>query len=254
MRDVRLLLVLVMALGIIVVGGVAIPTLFNLVAPPGERAAPPGARAAEKAPPLPPMPADLDRLSERFRAVARRVKPAVVAIGVSQTVETSGGPLWGDDFFRRFFGPYFGERGRDGQSDRKRKFQRQGLGSGIIVDPQGYILTNNHVVENADEITVRLADGREFDAEVIGADPPTEIAVIRIKATDLPAARLGDAKKMEVGDWSWPSGRRSAWSRRLPAASSAPPDATAWASPITRTSSRPTPPSTPATRAGRSST
>ena len=201
MRDVRLLLVLVMALGIIVVGGVAIPMLLNLAAPPAERAAPPGAQAAEKAPPLPPMPADLDRLSERFRAVARRVKPAVVAIGVSQTVETSRGPLWGDDFFRRFFGPYFGERDRDGRSDGKRKFQRRGLGSGIIVDPQGYILTNNHVVENADEITVRLADGREFDAEVIGGDPPTEIAVIRIKATNLPAARLGDSKKMEVGDW-----------------------------------------------------
>ena len=201
MRDVRLLLVLVMALGIIVVGGVAIPMLLNLAAPPAERAAPPGAQAAEEAPPLPPMPADLDRLSERFRAVAKRVKPVVVAIGVSQTVETSWGPFRGDDFFRRFFGPYFGDRDRDGPSDRKRKFQRRGLGSGIIVDSKGYILTNNHVVEDADEITVRLADGREFDAEVIGGDPPTEIAVIRIKATNLPVARLGDSKKMEVGDW-----------------------------------------------------
>ncbi len=199
MRDVRLLLVLVAALGIIVLGGVAIPILLNLTLPPSERVTPPEARAAEEAPPLPPIPADLDRLSERFRAVAKRVKPAVVAIGVKQTVETSGGGFGADEFFRRFFGPRFDNR--SGGGDRKRKFQRQGLGSGVIVDSGGYILTNNHVVEDADEITVRLADGREFDAEVIGTDPPTEIAVIRIKAGKLPVAELGASKKMEVGDW-----------------------------------------------------
>jgi serine protease Do len=196
MRDVRLLLVLVAALGIIVVGGVAVPILLSLTLPADERLTPPEAQAAEKAPPLPPMPADLDRLSERFRAVAKRVRPVVVAIGVSQTVETSRRPFGDDEFFRRFFGPYFDDR-----SGRPRKFRRQGLGSGIIVDAGGYILTNNHVVENADEITVRLADGREFDAEVIGTDPPTEIAVIRIKADNLPVATLGEAKEMEVGDW-----------------------------------------------------
>jgi len=200
MRDVRLLLVLVMALGIIVIGGVAIPILMNLALPPAERVAPPEARAAEEPqPPLPPMPAYLDRLSERFRAVAKRVKPAVVAVGVKQTVETSRGPFGADEFFRRFFGPYFDNR--SGGGDRNRKFQRQGLGSGVIVDSGGYILTNNHVVEDADEISVRLADGREFDAEVIGTDPPTEIAVIRIKAANLPVAKLGASKKMEVGDW-----------------------------------------------------
>ena len=195
MRDVRLLLVFGTALGITV----AIPILLSLALPSAERVAPPEARAAEKAPPLPPMPAYLDRLSERFRAVAKRVKPAVVAIGVKQTVETSRGPFGADEFFRRFFGPYFDNR--SGGGDRRRKFQRQGLGSGVIVDSGGYILTNNHVVEDADEITVRLADGREFDAEVIGTDPPTEIAVIRIKASNLPVAKLGASKKMEVGDW-----------------------------------------------------
>jgi serine protease Do len=197
MRDVRLLLVLVVALGIIVAGGVFVPIVLNLVSPPAERSPSPQLQAAE-APlePLPPMPEQLDRLSERFRAVAKRVKPSVVAIGVSQTVDSPTGPLDADEFFRRFFGRGSGEPG-----GRRQKFQRQGLGSGVIVDPDGYILTNNHVVEGADQITVRLADGREFTAEVVGTDPPTEIAVIRIKADHLPAAPLGDSRKVEVGDW-----------------------------------------------------
>ena len=197
MRDVRLLLVLVVALGIIVVGGVFVPIVLNLISPPAERSPSPELQAAE-APlePLPPMPEQLDRLSERFRAVAKRVKPSVVAIGVSQTVDSPTGPLDADEFFRRFFG-----RGSGEQGGRRQKFQRQGLGSGVIVDPDGYILTNNHVVEGADQITVRLADGREFTAEVVGTDPPTEIAVIRIKADHLPAAPLGDSRKVEVGDW-----------------------------------------------------
>ncbi len=198
MRDVRLLLVLAVALGIIVVGGVCVPIVLNLISPPAERCPSPELQAAE-APPeaLPPMPEELDRLSERFRAVAKRVKPSVVAIGVSQTVDSSTGPLDADEFFRRFFGR---ELDRPG-GRRPQKFQRQGLGSGVIVDPGGYILTNNHVVEDAEQITVRLADGREFVAEVVGTDPPTEIAVIRIKADHLPAAPLGDSRKVEVGDW-----------------------------------------------------
>ena len=199
MRDVRLLLVLVVAMGIIVVGGVCVPIALNLVSSPSGRLASPALQAAEARPdPLPPLPEQLDRLSERFRAVAKRVKPAVVAIGVSQTVESSPAPQDADEFFRRFFG---GEP-RIPNGRPQRKFRRQGLGSGVIVDPDGYILTNNHVVEGADEITVRLADGREFKADVVGTDPPTEIAVIRIKADHLPAAELGDSKKVEVGDWA----------------------------------------------------
>jgi len=196
MRDVRLLLVLVLALGIIVVGGVAIPTLLSLTSPgetPVDRSE--AWAAPERLEPLPPVPEGLDRLSERFRAVARHIRPAVVAIGVSKTVEASPWPF-GDDFFRRFFGRQF--RGPEGE----RKFERRGLGSGVIVSADGYILTNNHVVVDADEITVRLSDGREFGAEVIGTDPPSEIAVVRIDAGgDLPVAKLGDESTMEVGDW-----------------------------------------------------
>jgi len=196
MREVRLILVLVLALGIIVVGGVAIPMLLSLTTPGGVSVARPEARAAPKdLEPLPPVPEGLDRLSERFRAVAKHIRPAVVAIGVSKTVEASPWPF-GDEFFRRFFGRRF--RGPGGE----RKFERRGLGSGVIVSPDGYILTNNHVVAEADEITVRLSDGREFSAEVIGTDPPSEIAVVQIETDgDLPVAKLGDDEATEVGDW-----------------------------------------------------
>jgi len=196
MRDIRLLLVLVLAMGIIVVGGVAVPVLLNLVSPGAAPMARSEAWAApEELEPLPPMPEGLDRLSERFRAVAKHIRPAVVAIGVSKTVEASPWPF-GDDFFRRFFGRQFPGPGGE------RKFEQRGLGSGVIVSKDGYILTNNHVVAEADEITVRLSDGREFAAEVIGTDPPSEIAVVRVKADgDLPVARLGDDAAMEVGDW-----------------------------------------------------
>ncbi len=196
MRDVRLLLVLLLALGIIVTGGVAIPVLMNLAMPEAAPMARTDAWAAEEPlEPLPPVPEGLDRLSERFRAVAKHVKPAVVAVGVSKTVEASPWPF-GDDFFRRFFGRGF--RGPGGE----RKFEQRGLGSGVIVSADGYILTNNHVVAEADEITVRLSDGREASAEVIGTDPPSEIAVVKIEADgDLPVAKLGDDTAMEVGDW-----------------------------------------------------
>ena len=209
MRDVRLLIVLVAALGLIAVGGILVPVLlyWTLTPAPGApgpapvavadepaQSAPQAAAPAEEAP---PVPAHVDRLSEAFRAAAKRVRPAVVAIGTSQTVESNVTPFGlPDDFLRRFFGME-----PDESPAPQRKFRRQGLGSGVIVDPDGYLLTNNHVVAGADEIMVRLADGREFKAEVVGADPPTEIAVIRIKADRLPVAELGDSDSLEVGDW-----------------------------------------------------
>ena len=207
MRDIRLLIVLVAAMGLIVLGGVLVPVLLTWTLAPADRSPAPVAVADEpaKADPhaakpsqeSPPVPDHVDRLSEAFRAAAKRVRPAVVAVGTSQTVEGGAAPFGlPEDFLRRFFG-----REPDESPVPQRKFRRQGLGSGVIVDPDGYILTNNHVVAGADEITVRLADGREFKAEVVGADPPTEIAVIRIKADLLPAAELGDSDSLEVGDW-----------------------------------------------------
>jgi len=196
MRDLRLLVVLVLALGLTVVGGVLVPVVLTMTSPSPVRGPTPMASAssAEKIEPLPAIPPEIDKLSEAFRAVAKRVKPAVVAVGVSQTI-TESGPQSLDEFLRRYFGME-----PDDSTAPRRRFQRQGLGSGVIVDAAGYILTNNHVVADATEITVRLADGRDFKAKVVGADPPSDIALLRIEADHLPVASLGDSSRCEVGD------------------------------------------------------
>ncbi|MBM4019445.1 MAG: DegQ family serine endoprotease [Planctomycetes bacterium] len=205
MRDVRLLVVLVASLGLILIGGVMVPVVLNMLMPPDERPETPmtASAAAKAEAPLPPVPAGADRLSEAFREAAKRAGPAVVAVATSHTVTAPSSPFGdlGDEFLRRFFGMEPDEGPGPRGKGPARKFQRQGLGSGVIVDPDGYILTNNHVVEAADEILVHLADGREFKARVIGTDPPTDIAVVKVKAENLPVAQLGDSDTAEVGDW-----------------------------------------------------
>ncbi|MBD3245438.1 MAG: Do family serine endopeptidase [Candidatus Omnitrophica bacterium] len=133
-------------------------------------------------------------------SVAAEVGDAVVSI--SSTVKQRGGAFsfgspfgeMEDDMFRRFFEEFFGEVP---QQERR----RMGLGSGVIIDEAGYILTNEHVISGASEIKVKLSDGREFNAEVSGADPRSDLAVIRIDARDLPVARLGDSDALEIGRW-----------------------------------------------------
>jgi len=196
MRDVRLILILGVALAIVAGGGILVPVLMDRLAPPAER---PQAFALETpTEPPPPVPPDVEAFSKAMRAAAARVGPAVVAIGTSQSVDASATPFgFDDDFLRRFFGV----EPQQEQPKPKRQFRQQGLGSGVIVSADGYVLTSNHVVAGAEEITVRLADDREFDAKVIGNDPPTDIALIKIEAAGLPVAALGDSDKMEVGDW-----------------------------------------------------
>jgi serine protease Do len=196
MRDIRLILVLGVALAIVVGGGILVPVLMDRLAPPAER---PQAFALETpTEPPPAVPPDVEAFSKAMRAAAARVGPAVVAIGTSQSVDASAMPFgFGDDFLRRFFGV----EPQEPQPKPKRQFRQQGLGSGVVVSADGYILTSNHVVAGAEEITVRLADDREFDAKVIGNDPPTDIALIKIEAAGLPVAALGDSDKAEVGDW-----------------------------------------------------
>jgi serine protease Do len=135
--------------------------------------------------PATPGIASAAQLGQAFGEVARRVEPAVVNINTEQVVRTSGTPL--EEFF--------GLRGMP------REFRRPSLGSGFIVDPQGYILTNHHVVRRADRISVKLNDGRTLDATVVGTDPQTDLALIKIQGTNLPHLRLADSNKAGVGDW-----------------------------------------------------
>lgn len=126
-----------------------------------------------------------------YSAAAKKAKPSVVNIFTSQQARQPRNPLLNDPLFRRFFG----ERGLGDEAQRP-----SSLGSGVLVSEQGYIVTNNHVVEAADEIEVALSDGRTASAQLIGSDPDTDIAVIKIDLPDLPAISFADADKVEIGD------------------------------------------------------
>jgi len=135
-----------------------------------------------------------------FSALAKQVQPGVVNIRTVKSTK-EGGPV-----FRHFFGNPFGNRdpNRDpfGEGGPGREFKQRSLGSGFIVDRDGFIVTNNHVVENADQIKVRLSDDREFDAKIIGRDNKTDLALIQIEgAKDLSPLKMGDSEKLEVGSW-----------------------------------------------------
>jgi serine protease Do len=146
----------------------------------------------------------LRQVGKAFASISEKASPAVVSIKANQQVaqEYSRGPDWpsgdpfGDDFWERFFGrPY-----RYKRSPRP-KTLRPVEGSGFIVSTDGYILTNNHVVKDAEDITVALKDGREFKAKTIGTDPQNEVAVIKIDSEKLPVLELADSDKLEVGEW-----------------------------------------------------
>ena len=139
----------------------------------------------------------LVKASKARAAIVKMVSPAVVHISVEKTVKNNsqqgGAPdMFDDEFFRRFFAPRL--------PIPPREFKQRGLGSGSIVDARGYILTNNHVIEDADRILVKLKDGREIEAKLIGADPKTDLAVLQIQADNLPLAKLGDSDLLEVGE------------------------------------------------------
>ena len=132
-----------------------------------------------------------------FAPIIKKVAPGVVKIETTLTVQDTGGqqmPGMNDPFWRRFFGLPFGP------GAAPRQFREHGLGSGVIVVKDGYILTNNHVVDNASEVKVSLQDGREFTAKVVGRDPKSDIAVVKIAASDLPVVPMADSDKVEVGD------------------------------------------------------
>lgn len=123
----------------------------------------------------------------------KEVMPAVVNISVTSKQEIHN-PLMDDPFFRRFFGAP--------EQQAPQEQESQAIGSGVIVDAdKGYVITNNHVVDQADSIKVRLSDNREFDAKLIGKDPQTDVAVLQIKANNLKALSMADSDKLEVGDF-----------------------------------------------------
>ncbi|MDR3701929.1 MAG: DegQ family serine endoprotease [Candidatus Sulfopaludibacter sp.] len=139
-----------------------------------------------------------------FAPVVKKVLPSVVTITSSRMVKTSMQGLGGDDdqippMFRQFFGDNGGNGG--GQSRMPRQQKEQGLGSGVIVSPNGYILTNNHVVDHASTVTVIMPDKREYKARVVGADAKTDIAVVKIDANGLDPITIGDSDKVQVGDY-----------------------------------------------------
>ena len=149
---------------------------------------------------------NLRETGRAFRSVAKQVGPAVVFIKVEKEVKQQnmgsgslGGSPFGDEFFRRFFGELPQQR----KTPRKNPHHNEiGQGSGFIISSDGYIMTNNHVVGDADKVTVQLLDGSEYEAKIIGTDPPTDVALIKIDVDEkLPALKLGDSNKLEVGDW-----------------------------------------------------
>jgi serine protease Do len=140
-------------------------------------------------------------MDEATVSVADTTGKAVVSISAEHVTKVPAarryyynGTPGGDESLRRFFDQYFGQI-------PQRELRQTGLGSGVIIDEQGFILTNQHVVEDADKLTVILSDGRKFSAEVKGSDPRADLAVIKINAGNLPIATLGDSDSLKIGQW-----------------------------------------------------
>ncbi|MCL0072084.1 Do family serine endopeptidase [Thermodesulfovibrionales bacterium] len=133
----------------------------------------------------------LTKFGDAMAEIAKEVKPTVVNISTTKIVRTPLHPFFDDPFFRRFFGDRF---------DMPLKRKVTSLGSGVIVTSGGYILTNHHVIEGAEDILVTLFDGREFEGKVVGSDPKTDIAVITIDETGLPTIPWGNSDRVRVGE------------------------------------------------------
>jgi len=145
-----------------------------------------------------------DALQSAFVRVAERVRPAVVHIGTVHVAKPRRppvvpGPFSEDPLLKDFFDQFFGPRG----PGRREEFHQSGLGSGVIIDKRGYVLTNHHVVRGADGVTVRLSSKQEYRGRIVGVDVKTDLAVIRFEPdVDLAVAALGDSDALRVGEWA----------------------------------------------------
>jgi len=145
-----------------------------------------------------------EALQQSFVGVAEHVRPAVVHLGTIQKAKMRRGPSLpqgsDDPFFKDFFNQFFGSEGPDPRSE----FRQPGLGSGVIIDKRGLVLTNFHVVKGADEIIIRLSDKREYRGQILGTDPKTDVALVRFEPDQhlLTVAALGNSDALRVGEWA----------------------------------------------------
>ncbi len=139
---------------------------------------------------VPQTPRYIEETSRAFSDIVKAVSPVVANISSTRIIKRQPTPF--DDFFD-FFYPF--------SDNRPRRWREQSLGSGVIVSRDGYIVTNNHVIEQAEDIKVTLFDKRTFKARVVGADPKTDIAIIKIDAKDMPVVPFGDSDKLQVGEF-----------------------------------------------------
>jgi len=179
-----------MALVVVFTAGLAVQALWS-----------PGGRAAPAAPPSPQGTADA--LQTAFVGVAQRVRPAVVNIGTIQVARSRRSPFapgqTDDPFFKDFFDQFFGNQNPGSPGE----FRQPGLGSGVIIDKRGYVLTNFHVVKGADSVTVRLNDKHEFRGRIVGSDPKTDLAIVKFEPDhELALATLGNSDVLRVGEWA----------------------------------------------------
>jgi S1-C subfamily serine protease len=143
-----------------------------------------------------------DRLSIEagFAPVVEKILPAVVNVSSSRMVKTGGSPFEKGSPLEN--DPFFGQLFRNRQFGPPRQQRQHGLGSGVITTRDGYILTNSHVVEGADRVSIALSDRREFTAKVVGADSKSDLAVLKINATDLPVLAMGDSDQVPAGQFA----------------------------------------------------
>lgn len=169
--------------------GIALNGCSRLNRPQVETSASP-AQNQNRDRPLTPIPADNNFVVE----VVKRVEPSVVQINISKTVRTQTPEAFNDPIFRRFFG--------EAVPMPPPERTEEGIGSGFVINPNGQILTNAHVVSDADTVTVTFPDGRTLEGKVLGSDPATDIAVVQVPAQNLPSVTLGRSEQVQPGQWA----------------------------------------------------